>query len=82
MKSPVDGSLVGQVREVTTGEIDKVIGRLARYQPTWAARSTDERAKILHRVVDRLEAGAAELVEVLVMEVAKVRKDSRVIGTV
>ncbi|TMC50962.1 MAG: aldehyde dehydrogenase family protein [Chloroflexi bacterium] len=75
--SPVDGSVVGRVHEYTHSEIDAVVDACASAQPAWADAPLDERARLLHRFADLLEAHADELAELLVMEIAKARKDSR-----
>lgn len=77
VRSPVDGSLVGSVPEMSAAEVDAVLERLARHQPEWASRPIDERSRLLHRAADALDAAADELAELLVMEVAKARKDAR-----
>jgi glyceraldehyde-3-phosphate dehydrogenase (NADP+) len=75
--SPVDGSVVGKVHEFTAGEIDIAMMAAAKQQPDWAERPLDERARIMAKVADALEARVDSLAELLVMEVAKARKDSR-----
>lgn len=77
VRSPLDGSLVGAVDELGPADIDAVLRRLAGHQPAWARRPVDERARLLARAADALEAVADELAELLVMEVAKSRKDAR-----
>lgn len=75
--SPADGSLVGVVHEYTTDEIDEVFTSGKRAQIRWAALPLTDRADILHRFADLLEANADEMGEVLMLEVAKARKDAR-----
>lgn len=77
IRSPIDGSLVGRVHEFSPAEIDEMFEHVRAHQPGWAATPTDERSRILHATADALEAGADELAELLVMEIAKSRKDSR-----
>ena len=77
VRSPVDGSLLGTVAEMSSAEVDEILGRLAAGQGSWAARPIDERARILHQVASSLEASVDELAEIVVMEVAKARKDAR-----
>ncbi|MHB8293761.1 MAG: aldehyde dehydrogenase family protein [Acidimicrobiales bacterium] len=77
VRSPVDGSVVGTVHEFDHDEIDRVFDHVGRHQAAWEDTSIDERSKILHAVGDALEAHADELAELLVMEIAKARKDSR-----
>ncbi|WP_308259094.1 aldehyde dehydrogenase family protein [Pseudonocardia sp. H11422] len=75
--SPVDGSVVGRVHEFTPEEIETALTAAAEQQPVWAEQPLDARARILARAADVLESRADELAELLVMEVAKARKDSR-----
>ncbi|MHA6794471.1 aldehyde dehydrogenase family protein [Pseudonocardia bannensis] len=75
--SPVDGSVVGRVHEFTPEEIETALNAAAEQQPAWAEQPLDVRARLLAKTADVLEARADELAELLVMEVAKARKDSR-----
>lgn len=75
--SPVDGSVLGSVHEYTHADIDEAFAAAAAAQRRWAARGVSERADLLHAWADLLVEHAAELGEVLMMEVAKARKDAR-----
>ena len=75
--SPVDGSVVGRVHEFTHPEIDTIVETARREQPAWGDRPVDERGTILHRAADRLVERVDEIAELLVMEIAKARKDAR-----
>jgi glyceraldehyde-3-phosphate dehydrogenase (NADP+) len=75
--SPVDGSVLGTVHEYSPAEIDETFAAAAKGQRRWAARSVNERAALLHAWADLLVEHAAEIGEVLMMEVAKARKDAR-----
>lgn len=77
VRSPVDGSVIGRVHEFTHAEIDAVFESVRAAQPGWAETALDERSRILHRAADLLEDRAGELAELLVMEIAKARKDAR-----
>jgi glyceraldehyde-3-phosphate dehydrogenase (NADP+) len=77
IRSPVDGSVVGQVHEFSSDEIDVAVASARAAQPSWAEEPVDARARILSAAADGLEARADELAELLVMEVAKARKDAR-----
>jgi glyceraldehyde-3-phosphate dehydrogenase (NADP+) len=74
--APADGSVVGHVREFTPAEIDAVFAAAGQAQPRWAALPVTQRAAVLHRFADLLEADAEEIGEVLMREVAKARKDA------
>jgi glyceraldehyde-3-phosphate dehydrogenase (NADP+) len=75
--SPVDGSVVGRVHEFTPSEIETAMNAAAEQQPAWAEQPLDARARIMAKAADALEARVDGLAELLVMEVAKARKDSR-----
>jgi glyceraldehyde-3-phosphate dehydrogenase (NADP+) len=75
--SPVDGSIVGRVHEFSRDEIDAIFGTVQQALTGWADRPIDERSAILHRAADLLEERVGELAELLVMEIAKARKDAR-----
>lgn len=75
--SPVDGSTVGRVHEFTPEEIDAVFGLAVRHQAKWRDTSLDDRARILVNAADFLEDAIDPLAELLVMEVAKARKEAR-----
>lgn len=77
IRSPVDGSVVGRVHEYTADEIDTLMAAAREHQPSWADTPLDERARLMGKAADVLESRADELAELLVMEVAKARKDSR-----
>ncbi len=75
--SPVDGSLIGRVHEFTADEIDAVYGAAVRHQVAWQNTSLDERARIMGNVANFLEDAIQPLAELIMMEVAKARKDAR-----
>ena len=75
--SPVDGSLIGRVHEFTAEEIDAVYGAAVRHQVAWRDTSLDERARIMGNVANFLEDAIQPLAELIMMEVAKARKDAR-----
>ena len=75
--SPVDGSLVGRVHEFTPEEIDAVYASAVKNQVRWRDTSLDDRARILGDVADFLDQAVEPLAELIMMEVAKARKDAR-----
>ncbi|WP_433496644.1 aldehyde dehydrogenase family protein [Sphaerimonospora sp. CA-214678] len=75
--SPVDGSVIGGVHEFTHAEIDQVFATARQAQPHWFARPLAERTDLLTRFAHRLAESAAEIGDLLMMEVAKARKDAR-----
>lgn len=77
VRSPVDGSMVGKVHEFTPTEIDEALGYVAAHQPAWADRPIEERSRLLHQAADALERETSSVADILVMEIAKARKDAR-----
>jgi glyceraldehyde-3-phosphate dehydrogenase (NADP+) len=75
--SPVDGSVIGGVHEYTHDEIDQVFATAQRARARWSARPLTERTDLLHRFADLLAENAAEVADVLMMEVAKACKDAK-----
>ncbi|MBD8062601.1 bifunctional proline dehydrogenase/L-glutamate gamma-semialdehyde dehydrogenase [Oceanitalea stevensii] len=55
----------------TTAEVDAVVARGRAAQPEWAARPATERAALLRRAADELEARRGELVTLMVAEGGK-----------
>jgi glyceraldehyde-3-phosphate dehydrogenase (NADP+) len=75
--SPIDNSVVGRVHEFTPEEIDGVYAAAVKAQVKWRNTSLDDRARILHSAADFLEDAVEPLAELIMMEVAKARKESR-----
>lgn len=71
IKSPIDHSLLGRVPTMTTVEVDEVIEYAKTAQMEWKNKTTSERAKILYKAADLLEAHIEELSKVMMMEIAK-----------
>ncbi len=71
IKSPIDNSLLGKVPTMTTVEVDEVIEYAKTAQKEWKNKTTSERAKILYKAADLLEANIEELSKVMMMEIAK-----------
>ncbi len=63
--------LVAKAQVTTTAGLNTVFGAALRASSTWGAKSAAERAEILHRVGDVLEAHRAELIEVAASETGK-----------
>jgi RHH-type proline utilization regulon transcriptional repressor/proline dehydrogenase/delta 1-pyrroline-5-carboxylate dehydrogenase len=55
----------------STGEVDQVVAAARAAQPAWAARPGAERAAVLRRAADELEARRGELVTVMAAEGGK-----------
>ena len=70
-KSTLGVDRVHKAQIANTAELNKVMGAALRASTAWSAKSAAERAEILHRVGDVLEAHRAELIEVAASETGK-----------
>jgi glyceraldehyde-3-phosphate dehydrogenase (NADP+) len=76
VRSPVDGSVVGEVQAMTREEIDVIMADSTAAQKEWERLPVERRAVILHKAADLLEQKVDVITEMLMMEVAKNRHDS------
>ena len=75
--SPTDGSAIANVAAFTRDEVDATYAFAKQAQRSWVRQSVDQRAAYLHRYADALEAHADWIVDGLMAEIAKSRRDSR-----
>ena len=61
--NPADGSVLAQVAEAGSEDIDRAVEAAQRAFPAWAARPAAERGRLLTALADLIEANAAELAE-------------------
>src|SRR5215469_858710 len=61
--NPADGSLLAQVAEAGSEDIDRAVEAARRAFPAWAARPAAERGRLLTALADLIEANATELAE-------------------
>ena len=71
---PFTGERVFAAPSCDAAAVGRAVGAAAAAQPAWAAR--DDRAAVLHRFADAVEAEAGPLAELLVREVGKRRADA------
>lgn len=74
---PADGSRVGRCALAGAADIDRAVAHALRARSAWADTHADERAGVLHRAADRVEARTDEIAEVLTREQGKPLCDSR-----
>lgn len=74
INSPIDGSLVGNVQAITTGEVDAVFEDSLQSQKLWANYATEDRANILKIAADLIRQNANELADMKVLEIGKTKK--------
>jgi acyl-CoA reductase-like NAD-dependent aldehyde dehydrogenase len=61
--SPLDGTVIAQVARGTAAEAEAAVTAAARAFPGWAATPAMERAAVLHRIADGVEARIEELAQ-------------------
>src|SRR5215472_9054433 len=61
--NPADGSLLAQVAEAGSEDVDRAVEAAQRAFPGWAAWPPADRGRLLTRLADLIEAHAAELAE-------------------
>jgi RHH-type transcriptional regulator, proline utilization regulon repressor / proline dehydrogenase / delta 1-pyrroline-5-carboxylate dehydrogenase len=72
VRNPADHrDIVGHTRHARADEIEAAIGAATEAAPAWAAVPPNERAAILRRAADRLEAQNDDLVGLIVREAGK-----------
>lgn len=76
LSSPVDGSLLGYIPSMARADIDEAASAAKRAQEDWRTVPVYKKAEYLYRTADLLEENEAELVDTLVMEIAKDKKSA------
>ena len=74
--SPIDGRTIGTVREADDAIVISAMAAAAAGFPAWAATPADERAAVLDRAADRLEANRGRLLALLQSEGGKTLDDA------
>jgi len=74
---PATGLTVDTVLDCTVGQLDSAIAAARAAQPTWADATPGERARVLLRLADLVEAHADELSDLEVEETGKPRTTMR-----
>src|SRR4029077_5752258 len=60
--SPIDGQIIGAVREADDATVNSAMAAAAAGFPAWATTPLDERAAALERAADRLEVNRGRLI--------------------
>ncbi len=68
ISAPADGTLVGTVGKSTPADLAQAARQAAAAQPAWEATAPSERAAILNKVADILEANGEELIPWIIRE--------------
>ena len=75
--APATGELLSLVARSDAVDIDAAIAAAADAQPAWAARTVEERGRILRRVAQLLERDREDVARVVSEETGKSPKDAR-----
>jgi aminomuconate-semialdehyde/2-hydroxymuconate-6-semialdehyde dehydrogenase len=62
--SPLDGQVIAEVSAGGKAEVAAAVGAASDAFPAWSAASAKERAELLHRIADGVEARAEDLAQV------------------
>ncbi|MGN6748360.1 MAG: bifunctional proline dehydrogenase/L-glutamate gamma-semialdehyde dehydrogenase PutA, partial [Xanthobacteraceae bacterium] len=76
VRSPIDGSAVGIVREADAAIADAAIAAAADGFPSWTAWPIEKRAAALERAADRLQSDSGRLLALLQNEAGKTLDDA------
>ncbi|MDN5892403.1 MAG: 2-hydroxymuconic semialdehyde dehydrogenase [Nocardioides sp.] len=69
--NPADGAVVAQVHEADAEIVDAAVAAARHSLKTWGSSPVGERANLLRRVADRIEARAEEFVEAEIRDTGK-----------
>lgn len=71
VKAPADGKILGTIPSLQKDEIDAYLQSAKEAQKRWAAMPVNERARILNKTADILDANADEIGRILSEEISK-----------
>ncbi|MCP9485387.1 MAG: aldehyde dehydrogenase family protein [Gaiellaceae bacterium MAG52_C11] len=75
--APATGKVLSTVARSEAADVDAAIGAAAEAQPAWAARTVEERGRILRRIAQLLERDRDQVAAVVAAETGKSPKDAR-----
>ena len=76
VRSPIDGNVIGVVREADAAIGDAAIAAATDGVPSWTAWPIEQRAAVLERAADRLESDRGRLLALLQNEAGKTLDDA------
>src|SRR5215475_11471992 len=62
--SPIDETVIAEMRQGSAAEVDQAVAAACRAFKTWSRTSREERARLLHRIADGVEANIERLAQV------------------
>jgi aldehyde dehydrogenase (NAD+) len=74
--NPHDGSLLAEVAEAGTGDVDRAVTAARSAFPAWSATSAADRGRLLLRLADAIEANTAELARLETLDTGHPIRDS------
>jgi succinate-semialdehyde dehydrogenase / glutarate-semialdehyde dehydrogenase len=77
VKDPADGTLIGRTALADAVDVDVAVAAAKDAAPAWADTHADERARILQRAADLIEARIDDIATLLTREQGKPLPDSR-----
>ncbi|KAA9148939.1 aldehyde dehydrogenase family protein [Microbacterium lushaniae] len=77
VENPADESVAGRVAEASLTDLERAVAGARRAQPAWAARTVAERAAVLVRLAELIEADTERLAAILVAEAGKPIAEAR-----
>ncbi|MGR8919806.1 MAG: aldehyde dehydrogenase family protein [Gammaproteobacteria bacterium] len=75
--NPFDQSEITRISEAREADVDRAVAAARAAFPAWAAMAASDRARLLHRLVDRMEAGFDELAELEALDTGHPIRDTR-----
>lgn len=77
VNDPATGELIGTTALASTADIDRAVQSAKQALPVWANIHAGDRASIIHKAADLIEAGIDDIAAVLTREQGKPLPDSR-----
>jgi aldehyde dehydrogenase (NAD+) len=75
VRSPIDGSRLGTVREVTEAEYDRIVSRAHGAFQSWRGVPAPKRGEVVRRLGQRLRAHKEALGALVTLEMGKIRSE-------
>lgn len=75
--APATGQVLSVVARSRAADVDAAVTAAAAAQPAWAARTVEERGRIIRRIAQLLERDREEVAAIVAVETGKSPKDAR-----
>jgi succinate-semialdehyde dehydrogenase / glutarate-semialdehyde dehydrogenase len=77
VENPANGEMIGTIPSLSVEQVDRAIEQAHQAMAGWSAQTAKERAKILRRWFDLIEANADELARIMTLEQGKPLHEAR-----